>query len=271
MSFPYDDYQKLAEPLTVYYPSGERVDNAQLAVQQEEYVHWVVRTINKASEQLTKLFERPMPDMEVLVVKPEDWSLVPRGDLEEEHAPRPYWTDETSPPTLVVPTEIDPTFGTITREKIAFMLYHELALAFLEADPRPWPSESPLWADEWQFQFLAVWLSYSLNGLQGTVNQDLHDQYADIFEPEPDGKTPVTIRGFDWYEDTSAEDYLCYELLLERFAIDLLAQYDVNILLRFLTNYRVEREVLLSDDVTNLLAASLGPGGEEWLEALVYF
>ncbi len=93
MSFPYDDYQKLAEPLTVYYPSGERVDNAQLAVQQEEYVHWVVRTINKASEQLTKLFERPMPDMEVLVVKPEDWSLVPRGDLEEEHAPRPYWTD----------------------------------------------------------------------------------------------------------------------------------------------------------------------------------
>jgi hypothetical protein len=45
----------------------------------------------------------------------------------------------------------------------------------------------------------------------------------------------------------------------------------VHILLRFLAGYRVERDVLLSDDVTNLLAASLGPDGEEWLEELVYF
>lgn len=260
MHFPYDRYEKLAGPLTAYYPSNE-----------EELVGWIVQTIEKASQGLTQLFGRPMPDVEILVVKPEDWPLVPRGDLEEEHAPRPYWTDETSPPTLVVPTEIDPTFGTITREKIAFMLYHELALACLEGDPRPWPDESPLWADEWQFQFVAVWLSYSLDGQQGVINQDLHEQYADIFEPEPDGKTPMTVRGFDWYEDTPTEDYLCYELLLERFAIDLLARYDVGILPRFLASYRVERDVLLSDDVTNLLAATLGPGGEEWLEELVYF
>jgi len=118
---------------------------------------------------------------------------------------------------------------------------------------------------------VAVWLSYSLNGLQGTINQDLHEQYADIFEPEPDGKTPMTVRGFDWYEDTPAEEYLSYELLLERFAIDLLARYDVGILLRFLASYQVERDVLLSDDVTSLLAAALGPGGEAWLEELVYF
>lgn len=271
MPFPYDHYKILTGPLVAYYPSSEREDNAQLALEQEEQAQWIVQTIGKASERLIELFKRPMPDMKVLVVKPEDWSLVPRGDLEEEHAPRPYWTDETSPPTLVVPMEIDPTFGTITREKIAFMLYHELALAFLEADPRPWPNESPLWADEWQFKFVAMWLSYSLDGLQGTVNQDLHEQYADIFEPEPDGKTPVTVRGFDWYEDTPPEEYLCYELLLERFARDLLARYDIDILPRFLTNYRVERDVLLSDDVTSLLAASLGPGGEEWLEELVYF
>jgi hypothetical protein len=271
MDFPYDRYEKLAGPLIVYYPSGDGVDDAQSKLEQEELAHWIVQTIEKASQRLTQLFERPMPDMEILVVKPEDWSLVPRGDLEEEHAPRPYWTDETSPPTLVVPTDIDPTFGTITREKIAFMLYHELALAFLEGDPRPWPGESPLWADEWQFKFVAIWLSYSLDSQQGTINQDLHEQYADIFEPEPDGKTPVTVRGFDWYEDTPSEDYLCYELLLEQFASDLLARYDVHILPRFLASYRVERDVLLSEDVTSLLAATLGPGGEEWLEELVYF
>src|SRR6266566_9914064 len=111
MGFPYDHYKKLAGPLTAYYPSNE-----------EELADWIAQTLEKASERLTQLFEWPMPDMEVLLVKPEDWSLVPRDDLEEERAPRPYWTDETSPPTIVVPTEIDPTFGTITRETIALML-----------------------------------------------------------------------------------------------------------------------------------------------------
>jgi len=109
MHFPYNRYEKLAEPLTAYYPSDE-----------EELANWIVQTIGKAGERLTQLFERPMPDMEILVVKPEDWSLVPRSDLEEERVRRPYWTDETNSPTLVVPTEIDPTFGAITREKIAF-------------------------------------------------------------------------------------------------------------------------------------------------------
>src|SRR5260370_41474707 len=188
MYFHYDRYERLAEALTAYYPSGE-----------EELANWIVQTLGKASERLTQLFERPMPDMEILVVKPEDWSLVPRSDLEEERVRRPYWTDETNPPTLVAPTEIDPTFGAITREKIAFMLYHELALAFLEEDPRPWPDESPLWAYEWQFEFVACLLAYILNVVHGIYSSDLHEQYADLFEPEPDGKTPVTVRGFDWY------------------------------------------------------------------------
>src|SRR5215831_9550354 len=102
MFFPYDRYKKIIGLLTAYYPSNE-----------EELAHWIVQTIEKASQRLTQLLERPMPDMEILLVKAEDWSLVPRGDLEEEHAPRPYWTDETSPPTMVVPVEIDPIFGTI--------------------------------------------------------------------------------------------------------------------------------------------------------------
>ncbi len=61
-----------------------------------------------------------------------------------------------------------------------------------------------------------------------------------------------------------------YELLLEQFAADLLARYEPDILSRFLALYRTERE-LLSDDVTTMLATVLGPGGSEWLEALVYF
>ena len=51
-------------------------------------------------------------------------------------------------------------------------------------------------------QFAALWLMQQINGHSGIVMKDLHEHYAEIFEPELDGKTPVTIRGFDWYEDT---------------------------------------------------------------------
>jgi hypothetical protein len=260
MQFPYQRYETLAEPRTVYYPMGE-----------ETLARWIFQAIERAGTLLSQLLDQPMPDLEILLVDMADWQLVPCDDAEEIRNPHPYWTGVTSPPCIVVPTEIDPIFGTLTQEKLAFILYHEITLAFLESDPRPWPSEYPLWADEWQPKFAALWLVQRIDGVQGGVNKDLHEEHAEIFEPEPDGKTPITVRGFDWYEDTSPEDYLTYELLLEQFSADLLAHYEPAILPRFLTLYRTDRDTLLSDDVTTMLAKALGPDGAEWLENLVYF
>lgn len=260
MLFPYERYETLAEPLTVYYPVGE-----------EARARWVFQTIEKAGQLLSRLLRQPLPELEIVLVAPADWSLAPHDEAGQDEYPHPYWTEATSPPSIIIPAEIDLIFGEITQEKLAYMLYHELMLAFTEADPRPWPEEYPLWADEWQLKFAALWLSQQLDHVQGVVNKDLHEQYAEIFEPEPDGKTPVTIRGFDWYEDTSPEDYLCYELLLEQFAADLLATYKPDILPRFLSLFRKEQETLLSEDVTAILASLLGPQGMEWLEERVYF
>lgn len=259
-NFPYERYEILSEPLTTYYPAGE-----------EEHARWIATTVERGAKLLSQALQRPAPELEVLLVQSNDWDLVPHEDAEEVAAPHPYWTEMTSPPLIVVPIELDTIFGVPTPEKLAFALYHEVALAFLEDDPRPWPDEYPLWADEWQFKFAALWLSQTLDGQQGVVNKDLHEQYADIFEPEPDGKTPVTVRGFDWFDDTQPEDYLAFELLLERFGADLLSEYDISILPRFLDLYRQPRPHLLSDDITAMLVAALGPGSSEWLEALVYF
>lgn len=266
MPFPYERYEKLAEPLKIYYPAGKQAQ-----------ARWILQTLEQANNLLANLLNQPVPEIEVLLVTAADWDNAPREmpeeqtELEAPGALLPYWTDSTQPSSMVIPAELDPIIGEPTPQKRAFLLYHELTRAFLEHDPRPWPDEYPLWADEWQWQFVALWLAQQINGQQGIVNEDLHKKYAEIFEPEEDGKTPVTIRGFDWYEDTSPEDYLCFDLLLEQFAADLLAHFDPEVLPRFLTLYRKDHHVLLSDDVTEMLGSALGPGGVGWLEELVYF
>lgn len=265
MPFPYERYELLAEPLRVFYPTGE-----------EAQARWVAQTIDAAGKLLTTLLEQPMPEMEILLVASADWGTAPPEDFAEPgtdgvNKTLPYWADAIHSSYIVIPTELDPIVGAPAQEKLAFLLYHELTRAFLENDPRPWPDEYPLWADEWQLQFAAVWLSQQINGQQGIVTRDLHQKYAEIFEPEEDGKTPMTVRSFDWYDDTSPEDYLCFDLLLELFAANLLKHYGPEVLPRFLILYRKDHRVLLSDDVTEMLGSVLGPGGIEWLEGLVYF
>jgi hypothetical protein len=260
MPFPYEHYETLAEPTTVYYPAGHDA----LASQ-------IYQSVDKASKLLAQLLDTLALEMEILLVVPEDWQNAPGEEHEETVIMLPYWTDATEPSTMVVPTQLDPIMGSYSQEKLAFLLFHEVAHAFLACDPHPWPLESPLWADEWQVQFAALWLYQQIYHTTGIVMTDLHMQYREIFEPEADSKTPVTVRGFDWYEDTTPRDYLEYTLLLERFAADLLERYDASILPRFIELYRKEGVTWLSDEITNLLGITLGDGGEAWLEELPYF
>lgn len=263
MAFPYEQYITLHGTFKTYHPAH-----------QAELAQRVVHEVEQASQLLGQLLNQPLPPIEILIVATADWEHVPQEDEDETEAPPvmlPYWTDAIWPPTLVVPEQMDEIIGEGTSEKLSLLLYHELAHAFLESDPRPWPAESPLWADEWPLQFAAFWLFQQIHGQIEHITADLHQQFAEIFEPELDGKTPVTVRGFDWYEDTTPDDYLEFVLLLEKFASDLLANYDATILPHFLTCYRRDVPVLLSDEVTLMLAEALGTGGEQWLENLVYF
>ena len=64
--FPYERYETLAEPLTVYYPTGE-----------ESLARWVFQTVEKAGKALADLLKLPMPELEILLVSPADWQLAP--------------------------------------------------------------------------------------------------------------------------------------------------------------------------------------------------
>ena len=270
--FPYEQYETFTpqsatdEEMTVYYVASD-----------ETRARQTVQSIQQAQTLLSNLLHVDVPEMDVLFPTKVDWYFAPRAKEDAAATPDeepflPYWTDVVSPACLVVPPELDPTWGEETLEKLLFLIYHEIALAFLEiADIRDWPDIAPLWADEWQLKFAALWLSHEIDGVKGLVNTDLREEFEESFEPEADGKTPVTIRGFDWYDDTTPDEYLEYEILLEQFAADLLANYSPEILPDFLIQYRVYRERFLSDEVTKILASVLGPNGEEWLENLVYF
>jgi hypothetical protein len=260
MPFPYEKYEMLAMPLSAYFPKGH-----------DSQVRLIIQSIDEASRHLELLLGLPTPKLQLILVEPADWRLTPHDDPEEPDNALPYWTNATQPLSLCIPTQLDTLIGKPTWEKLIYLVYTVLTQVFLDHDPRPWPEESPLWADEWQMQFAANWLMQHLHRQSGIVMNDLHEQYAEIFEPELDGKTPVTVRGFDWYEDTPAEDYLIFNLLIERFAADLQMKFSPEILPRFLDLYRNNCSILLSDDVTHMLANILGPGGDEWLEGLVYF
>lgn len=263
MTFPYNRYAQLSDTFTLYYPRNEEARARRLLL-----------SVKNAAEALSQLLKQPIPALQILLVGAKDWAQAPRDEEEEGgegEETYPYWTEATTPPSLVIPLEAEKSLSDSPPNHFTFVLYHPIMMAFLEADPRPWPDDYPLWADEWQLKFAALWLSQKLDGQKGMVDQELREEWSDVFEPEDDGKTPVTVRGFDWYEDTSPEDYLTYALLLEQFAADLLARYEPEILPRFLDRYRTPHDVLYSDDITAMLAEALGPGGAEWLESLVYF
>src|SRR5439155_26229532 len=89
--FPYERYETLAEPFTVYYPTGE-----------ESLARWVFQTIDKASNLLAKLLGLPMPEMEILLFAYADWHLALHNVPEELSNPLPFCTYVTSPLYIVV-------------------------------------------------------------------------------------------------------------------------------------------------------------------------
>src|SRR2546426_799526 len=112
MPFPYEQYVTLAEPLTVYHPGD-----------QESLAHWIMQSIDKASQLLKQLLGLPMPEIQVILVAPGDWSVTPHDDPEEPSNALPYWTNATRPPSIFIPSQLDSIIGTPTQEKLEYLSY----------------------------------------------------------------------------------------------------------------------------------------------------
>src|SRR5260370_12900818 len=112
MPFPYEHYETLAEPLTVYYPTG-----------QHALARWIAQSIEKAGKLLAQLLDRPVPALEIILVAPTAWSFAPREDPEEPDYALPYWTNSIQPPSLLLPCQLYPFIVPPTPEHLPFLLY----------------------------------------------------------------------------------------------------------------------------------------------------
>jgi len=114
MLFPYERYESLAEPMRVFYPTGE-----------EAQARWVSQTIDNAGKLLISLLNQPMPGMEILLVSSADWGAAPPEDFcsaGDDGLNKPLHTGLTLPihPTLLFPQNLIRSLANRRRKNLPF-------------------------------------------------------------------------------------------------------------------------------------------------------
>jgi hypothetical protein len=198
---------------------------------------------------LSELLDVEPPPIEVLLVAGEDWGKAPR----ENERPYPpgltYFTRAASPPTLVLPVTLSPAFRPRTAVTEALVLWHELAHAFVLREPVP---RTPPWLRE----FLPQALSAALARRAGL---SLEEHLREI---DRDG-AGFTVRGSSGRGD--AESQMAFQNRLLALGAAAVEEYGEGFLGELAHALWSERGVVGEGRAEELLANSLGPGGQEWL------
>ncbi len=231
-------YERLGGVIPVTYPPG-------LLKRATE----VRDLLEVGTTSLSELLRVEPPEIEALLVADEDWREAPRENERPYPPGLPYFTRAASPPVLVLPVTLSPAFRPRTEATGALVLWHELAHAFLLREPVP---RTPPWLRE----FLPQTLSATLARRAG-LPLDEH-----LKEIERDG-AGLTVRSFGGRGDAARQmDFQNLLLALGAAAVEEFGEGFLGELAHALWS---ERDVVGEDRAEELLEASLGPGGREWL------
>ena len=197
---------------------------------------------------LSELLRVEPPEIEALLVADEDWGKAPRENEHPYPPGLPYFTHAASPPTLVLPVTLSPTFRPRSAATGVLVLWHELAHAFLLREPLP---RTPPWLRE----FLPQALSAALARRAGlSLNEHLR---------EIDHDPGFTVRGFEGRADAARQ--MAFQNLLLALGAAAVEEFGEGFLGELAHALWSERGVVGEDRAEELLAISLGPGGREWL------
>ena len=149
----------------------------------------------------------------------------------------------------MLPEELSPVFRPRTGELLPLVVWHELAHAYL-LDREV--VKMPGWLGEFVPQAVSA-------AVARRVGLRLEEHLERV---DPPG---FTVRGFSGPAD--AEEQMKFQNLLLRFGVAALDEFGDGFLGRIFHALWDEKDVVGEDRAEDLLARSLGPGGQEWLRS----
>jgi hypothetical protein len=230
-------YERLGGPIPVFHPPGLKKRAAK-----------VRDLLGAGISAFSEILDVEPPRIEALLVADEDWREAPRENEHPYPPGLPYFTRASRPPVLVLPETLSPAFGPRTAATGALVVWHELAHAFLLREPVP---RAPAWLRELVPQALSA-------AVARRASLPL-DQHLEEIERDP-GFTARTFGG-----RANADEQMAFQnllLALGAAAVEESGEGFLRTLAHALWN---ERDVIGEERAEELLADSLGPGGQEWL------
>jgi hypothetical protein len=230
-------YERLGGPVPVLHPPGL-----------EERAAEVRALLGAGISALSEILDVEPPGIEALLVADEDWREAPRENEHPYPPGLPYFTRSASPPTLVLPETLSPAFQPRTDATGALIIWHELAHAFLLREPMP---RAPAWLREFVPQALSA-------AVARRAGLSLEEHLEEI-----DREAGVAVRSFGGRVDATRQ--MAFQNLLLALGAAALDEFGEGFLRTLANALWNEQGIVDERRAEELLAASLGPGGREWL------
>lgn len=245
----------MQSPVTL--PDYERLDGAVPVVYKRgaaERAAEVLRSLETGAGILSALLDVEPPELTAMLMPGEDWDAAPREGERAYPPGLPYFTRSVRPPALVLPTTLSPAFRPHTQATYPLTVWHELTHAFLL---RKEVIRTPAWLQEFVPQAASVAVARGANlPLDGHLSKIAH---------EPG----FTIRGLKGH--VGADEQMAFQNLLLVLGAVAVEEFGDGFLYRLVRALWRESEVVDEERAEELLAETLGPGGQEWLMSRLEF
>jgi hypothetical protein len=227
-------YERLEGVIPVAYPPGMEARAVE-----------VRHLLEVGTTSISEILSVEPPELEALLVADVNWEEAPRENERPYPSGLPYFTRATRPPTLVLPETLSPAFRSHTDATYPLVVWHELAHAFLLKEPVP---RMPAWLREFVPQTLCAAVARRTGLSLGELDRD----------------PGFTVRNFGGRAD--ADRQMAFQNLLLAFGAAALEEFGEGFLRHLVHNLWSETDIVDAERAEELLAASLGSGGWEWLE-----
>ena len=232
-------YGRLDGPVPVLYPPGS-----------EEEATGVWDLLMAGTDSLSEILDVEPPVLEALLVAGEDWEEAPRENDRPYPPGLPYFTRAASPPALVLPEALSPVFRPRTGATYPLVVWHELAHAFLLREP---VVRTPAWMRELLPQALSA-------AVARRTGLPLDEHLAQI-----DDAPGFTVREYRSAADANGQ--MVFQNLLLALGAAAVEEFGEEPLGTIAHALWGEEDVVDEEGAEEMLTASLGTGGREWLRS----